>query len=458
MSSELAECLETFRRWLYLPDVGHVCVALATVAANRGSGDPVWTVFVAGPSGGKTEVIVAFDSQPDVHLAALMTEGGLLSATPKKERASTASGGLLREVGDFGILALKDLGTVLSMNRDTRSALMAALREIYDGGWVRHVGTDGGRTLEWTGKLGLIAGCTSAIDTHSAVMAALGERFLLYRLPDPDERQQGRQALAQAGHESAMREELGAAVDLVLGAVDLNLLGAPPSVGDADRLVDLASLAVRCRSAVERDSYSREVELVHAREAPGRLAKVLLQLLRALRAIGVDEATAWALTAKCGMDCIPPTRLQALRALVEGGERDTAGLASELGYPTNTLRRSLEDLAAHGVVGRTKTGNRDLWNATDWARELWPAGVPEISAVPEKSAKVCKGPFSSPYTSTDFSGTHFNRSGLAQVPAGTAPQPFADVPADVAAGTEPPADYLPMEALEQGSEPEEVEA
>ena len=37
------------------------------------------------------------------------------------------------------------------MNRDTRAEVLAALREVYDGRWSRNVGTDGGRTLDWTG-------------------------------------------------------------------------------------------------------------------------------------------------------------------------------------------------------------------------------------------------------------------------------------------------------------------
>ena len=42
--------------------------------------------------------------------------------------------------------------------------------------------TDGGRELEWRGKLGLVFGCTTVIDTHWSVENALGNRFLLSRL------------------------------------------------------------------------------------------------------------------------------------------------------------------------------------------------------------------------------------------------------------------------------------
>jgi len=39
------------------------------------------------------------------------------------------------------------------------------------------VGTDGGRALEWQGKVGFVGGVTPTIDRHHAVMGAMGERF-----------------------------------------------------------------------------------------------------------------------------------------------------------------------------------------------------------------------------------------------------------------------------------------
>ena len=88
--------------------------------------------------------------------AATITVAGLLSGTPKKQRDKGAQGGLLRQIGDFGFIVLKDFGSILSMHTETRAEVLAALREIYDGAWTRHVGSDGGRTLAWQGKVGLL--------------------------------------------------------------------------------------------------------------------------------------------------------------------------------------------------------------------------------------------------------------------------------------------------------------
>src|SRR6266542_905419 len=200
---EIAEVVTVFRRWLHLPDPAPLLAVLGAVAANRLDGDPVWLLLVGPPGGGKSELLQAVSCLPNVFPAATLTEAALLSGTPKKEHADGAKGGLLRAIGEFGIIVAKDFGSVLSMNRDARAAVLAALREVYDSAWTRHVGTDGGRTLTWTGKVGLIAGCTPTIDRHYAVMGAMGERFVLYRLPEVSSCDQASQALLNAGKETA---------------------------------------------------------------------------------------------------------------------------------------------------------------------------------------------------------------------------------------------------------------
>src|SRR5262249_6014481 len=45
----LHDVAETFARWLHFPDLGVVYVVLGTVAANMGSGDPLWLLVVGAP-------------------------------------------------------------------------------------------------------------------------------------------------------------------------------------------------------------------------------------------------------------------------------------------------------------------------------------------------------------------------------------------------------------------------
>src|SRR5215475_1823960 len=144
------------QRWLILPDPTPVYAVLGALAANYLDGDPVWLGLIAPPSSAKTEILNATSLLPNVVQAATITPAGLLSGTPKKQHEKGAKGGLLRQINDFGIISLKDLGSVLSMHPETKAEVLAALREIYDGSWTRHLGSDGGRTLAWRGKVGVL--------------------------------------------------------------------------------------------------------------------------------------------------------------------------------------------------------------------------------------------------------------------------------------------------------------
>lgn len=415
----LESTLGTFRRWLHMPDPGALLVTLATVAANRAEGDPLWLLLIGPPGGGKTEILNPLARQPDCHMAATVTEAALLSGTPKREKASDAKGGLLREIGSFGIVVLKDFTSILSMHRDARAAVLAALREIYDGAWTRHVGTDGGRALSWAGKVGLIAGCTPVIDSHHAVIGSMGERFMFFRLPATDADKQAARALAHVGHEAAMREGLAGAVADVLAAADREALTRPADQTTAARLIAIATLAVRCRSSVERDGRTREVELVPEPEAPARLALVLLRLLNGLRAIGVGETTAWRLVAKAALDSMPALRLRVLEHLVARGKpASTREVADAVEHPTTTARRALEDLAAHGVLRRLaqEAGKADLWEPTPWTLDRW-AIVAALAAVtvPEMSGDGAEVAGTVPEMSGDGSVGRANGAGPSSI-------------------------------------------
>jgi hypothetical protein len=182
-----------------------------------------------------------------------------------------------------------------------------------------------------------------------------------------------------------MRKELAAAVDRVLSSVATPQLTAVPDEAMSERLIALATLAVRCRSSVERDAYTREITLIPEPEAPARFVLVLLRLLNALRAIGASEDMAWRLVGRCALDSMPAIRRTVLEYLVgRDADATTAEISAQLGYPLTTSRRALEDLAAHHVLDRHSSGPgvADNWQVSSWARKRWP-GVPEMSVSQE---------------------------------------------------------------------------
>ena len=103
---------------------------LGTVAANMLPGDAIWLGLIAPSSGGKTEMLITLANIPHTEMVGTLSVAGLLSGTPRRQQAAGARGGLLRKIGAFGFLVLKDFGSILSLRPDTKAELLAALREI----------------------------------------------------------------------------------------------------------------------------------------------------------------------------------------------------------------------------------------------------------------------------------------------------------------------------------------
>ena len=81
--------------------------------------------------------------------------------------------------------------------------------------------TAGARSV-WSGKLGLVAGLHPAIDQHHAVIATLGERFVMYRIDVGDPTRQAEQSLHNLPSVRTMRAELREVVGALFAAIDLD--------------------------------------------------------------------------------------------------------------------------------------------------------------------------------------------------------------------------------------------
>jgi hypothetical protein len=373
--------MAVFRKWLVLKDETPIYATLGTVAANYLIGDPVWLGIVGPPSSAKTEILNSASLLPKVHSVAILTVGALLSGVPKKDRSGGSKGGLLREIGEFGIIACKDLGSVLSMPNDTRIQVLAALREIFDGAWSRGVGSDGGRMLHWKGKAGFIFAATAALDAYHAVIGSLGDRWLLSRLEPVKKGQLKIAAKHHGATAKQMRRELAETVAELLD--ERSASAREIDDNELAQLDDVVSLLVRLRGAVERDRHSREVENVLGAEGTARVGLSLIGLLAGLDSIGIDRTLAFDVIKRVALDSVPPIRRRAYEAVcnydpavnkeraVEDGPADTGDIALELGLPTNTVRRALEDLQAHGLIRhfKVKHGEAHKWMKCPWEAE-----------------------------------------------------------------------------------------
>jgi Domain of unknown function (DUF3854) len=397
----LADAVGKFQHWLPMDDPAPILVVAATVVANLADGDPVWLLIVGPPSGGKTEILSSCSTLPYIVPAATLTEAALLSGTSKRERAADATGGLMRQIGDFGILLAKDFTSVLAQNRDTAKQAMAAMREIYDGKWDRPTGADGGRVLHWHGKCGFVGGVTPSYDRYGSIVNTLGDRYLLLRLPKVDAARQARAALGQAEHEKQMRVELAEAMTGLIASADLSLVHAALTEDETAALVTLASFAATARTVVERDGYTGELLVMPQPEGPARLIKAMRRIYGALGALGVDDDTRWGLMVRIALDCAPALRVPIMRQLVGSTDllgstepQRTVAIAEQTGMVTKTASRILDDLTLLGIAERSKkseaNNSPDLWAASDWLREHWPEKIEVRQISTTKRVRVIK--------------------------------------------------------------------
>ena len=250
-----------------------------------------------------------------------------------------------------------------------RGPIIGQLREVADGKTEKAFGN--GLRLEWEGKLGLIAGVTPIIDEQHSFLAIMGERFLLYRMPEVARRDLARRSLARRGHESELRDRIRAAVaDFLEPFQDCGRLDLPEHFEEP--LIDLTDIVTRARTGVARDGYSRDLLYLPEPEAPTRLAKQLAQLGAAMLAMGVDETETWRLLRKIGWDSVPAVRCAALEVLKARNEPVTlADLQEATGLPQQTMNRVVEDIVSLRLATRHKATG--VWNvgASSIAHDYW---------------------------------------------------------------------------------------
>jgi hypothetical protein len=356
---KLADVEAVYMKWYQLDDLEPVHVALGTVAANQLEGDPLWQFLVAAPGSLKTEIIRSLSGIDCIYPLSNLTPQTFASGFQTKGEEPS----LLMKL-DGRVLSLKDFTTVLTMHRDKRGEILAQLREIYDGHYRKEFGN--AKVVDWTGKLGLIAGVTPIIDTYHSVAQVLGERFLLYRLRAPDALTVAKRSMRQQGAESVMREQIVAIPETI-----------------EDRLAALAVFTAKARSGVVWDARGSDIEYVPEPEGPGRLAKQFATLARGLAVVRDTAAvseTDYATVHRVAHDTVPAHRHVVIDHLVRkyGGDPvATPDIGTATGYPTNTARRYLLELAAMKIVERFP-GHPDRWQLSNTAADLLDSASPPL--------------------------------------------------------------------------------
>jgi 5S rRNA maturation endonuclease (ribonuclease M5) len=357
----LEELHAVIDKWLLLPDKNVISIFLACLISHFFKSDPLWMFFVAPPSGSKTEIISTVIDLPFVKMLSNLTPQTLVSGMVTKKDAS-----LLLQLKNH-VLIMKDFTTVLSMRPDDKLNILSQLREVYDGRYSKAFGT--GKTVEWEGRITLIAGVTPAIDTHYSMNQVMGERFIMYRVPQAKDIDVAEKALQMFGDETQMRLELKEAMSKYFQSIVIPEISEVELPKDILRsLAHLASFIVKARSQLIRDQWRRDLVDIPETEAPARLTKQLGVLIKALAVLNGRKKVSWLdyyLTLKVGLDIIPANRTKHLVALSDLTTLTlrTPEVAAKTKYSVPGSLNILEDLTALGIT-RCITGAPG--SPTDW--------------------------------------------------------------------------------------------
>jgi hypothetical protein len=320
----LPDVLEAVRQYLDITpeEASYIVVALAVaVAKELDDEEPLWLILAGASGSGKTEAIRLPALVADGRIDEL-TRAGLLSWTPGKKARRV---GLLAQIPPVAFVTISDFSTVVTMgDREARARMFGMLRVVYDGRVYRSIGGQPaaeGEALEWEGHLTILAGATNAIDTHLSFEAALGERWLLYRVPESSAERARARAVFSTDRERVPElrqraQELAAA--LVLDArprIPKKLL-LEESQG---RIIDAATFCAHARTGVQFEGTGRHrVPIGYpAAEEPMRLAGQLHRLVRCLVALGLHERQATAVAVRAACDSVPLARFRALREVAD---------------------------------------------------------------------------------------------------------------------------------------------
>jgi hypothetical protein len=347
-SITLEELYATFDKWLLLPDKNVINIFLACLISHFLKSDPLWIFFVAPPSGSKTEIISTAVDLPFVRMLSNLTPQTFVSGMVAKKDMS-----LLLQLKNH-VLIMKDFTTVLAMRGDDKQSILAQLREIYDGKYSKAFGT--GKIVEWEGRITMIAGVTPAIDTHNSMSQVMGERFIMYRVPQARDIDVATKALENNGGEQQMRQELKDAMTkyfLSINIPEISEIEMPKDILIA--LANLSSFIVRARSQLIRDQFRRDLIDIPATEAPARLTKQLATLIKCLAILGKRNKVNWTdyyLTLKVGLDIIPANRMKHILAVSDIPllTLTTSEIADKTKYSISGAQNILEDLAAINIL------------------------------------------------------------------------------------------------------------
>lgn len=372
---KLADIKTEFEKYIVFKDDRILEMTLASVVGNLlVDRDPLWLFIVAPSSGGKSTIVAPIAAISAVHFVDDLTEKTLLSGYKIKGKEMS----LLKIIGS-GILAFSDFTSILAKNPMSRNEILGQMRLVYDGIFKKVTGTG---TIEWRGKMGVVAACTPDIYLLLESVRSAGERFIFYWLEQPsdDEIYTKQQEVHKSSKEiTEIMKDFYAKYYADLSAwVGKN--GVPALKVTEKQRHKARQAAIFCvngKTVVHTDFKSGKADSIPNKAGVGRDAKMfdtLLQTLQLMNCYEHDDKNIpvqdWmvGVVEKCAYSSVNRERRKILEILVEEGRSLTPseiGAQEGLGLEKESVEKYLIPLHSVGMIKKTLGSGKFKWFIED---------------------------------------------------------------------------------------------
>ena len=377
----LNELHDVYRKWYDITneDMDVIDAVLVVACERRIPGDPLW-MFLIGPSGYlKTGLCRSISKIPEVYQLDKMTNKTLISGAVEvnEEGERVPIAGIMQHL-DQRVLVMKDFTAILSMKQEVRDEVMGQLRGAYDGYLEQAYGTLP-EPIRVKASFGFLGAVTPVLDRYTKILVVMGPRTLSMRLHGKNYVAAATKAMANAGNEEKMREEISTAAAHYVNRLKWSSEHVP-QINEAytKRIVYLATYTAFMRTHVFAKYYRGKITLteIPTVEAPTRIAKQMAKLIQGLATIrGRDEVTKedYDTILRVAKDSAIPEHQRIMNYFLENGLNKDA-TTSDLSKHTKMSFQSTENyamlMASKGILTYTVKDEGDgkypqAWRVTD---------------------------------------------------------------------------------------------
>lgn len=342
-----------YEKNLFLEDEhDYIKVIFGAVIANRMDIEgmhPFWLNIVGPPSSGKSEVLESLESSDEVIPIDLININSLVSGMKKGKNTDDKEPSLLPKL-EGKIMLVKDSSTFKTMNPIERNQIFSQLRKAFDGSVSKATGIT---QKMFDAKFGIFMGSTPASDSDMALDAALGQRFIIFRLKSTsnfiDKWEKVEDRIKYGGNKS--KTDLKFAADKYL----LSIEKPKEILWDSlfkKHVPHMCELLEDLRTPAIRERFSRNIEVMmdDGKNEPIRIAKQLCSLYTSLIYITGKKNEAINIIYRIMKDNIPPIRLNIIKLIHKNKDITIRDMSCILKISVSSIQRSIEEMQLLNIL------------------------------------------------------------------------------------------------------------